>query len=514
MNKMPELRELNGQKVLYVDDEPFLILSFQLNCDSCYDPERIDKLMYNAKKMGCNSVALLLYWKLIEPEEGKYDYFILENMVKSAEKYGMRIVMVWFGSYKNATMHYAPDWITDDHEKYRRVKNANGEEIPWVACYSCQELIEKDKQAVVNVFTWLKKHDTTHRVILFQVNNETGLLGGTARCHCPTCEAEYAKKDYKKLYGDRAEEGFSAERVLAFQEQIAEAAKKVYPLPCYMNAWLAFPTPDSVAGITYPSGGPNYRVLDIYCAQKKYIDMVCPDIYVPSYKDFHRVCNDYKRENNPLYVAEHALGSTSRAYKNVYYAFGDFAALGFDPWAIDCAYPDVMENALCDVVHDRWNDEAYEMSYSYIPIRDAMIPVAESMGTDALKFWVEEESDTDETLDFGDIIIRINYAKPKNGQARGMAIRTGKKSFILLGCYSVATFYLPDGRRLSMRQSLRGYFKGREFIKNGENTMMGQDQGKQRLWMHEGQVHLIELETEKLSAKNMTDLETMVDVTA
>ena len=514
MSMMPELRELNGQKVLYVDGNPYLILSFQLNCDSCYDPQVIDKLMFNARKMGCNSVALLLYWRLIEPEEGKYDYSILKSMVESAEKNDLHIVLVWFGSYKNATMHYAPDWVTNDHDTYRRVIDAQGKEIPWVACYSCDELIEKDKEAVVHVFNYLKEHDTTHRVILFQVNNETGLLGGARRCHCPKCEARYAEKDYPALYGERAEEAFSAECLLAFQERIAKAAKEVYPLPCYMNAWLAFPNPDSIPGVTFPSGGPNYRVLDVYCSQKKYIDMVCPDIYVPGYTDFHRVCSDYKRSGNPLYVAEHALGSTSRAYKNVYYAFGEFASLGFDPWAIDCAYPDLMEKPLCDVVHDRWNDEAYEMLYSYMPIRNAMIPVAKNMGTDNLRFWVQEESVIETSFDFGAVRVKVNYANPKNGQARGMVIRVSDHEFIMLGCYTVAAFYAKDGTLLSMKRSERGYFDGETFVKTGENTMMGQDHGKQRLLMHEGMVHYVELEESNQYGNNMTDLNTMVDILA
>lgn len=514
MSLMPELRDLNGQKVLYVDDKPFLILSFQLNCDSCYDSQQIDRLMEQARRMGCNAVALLLYWRLIEPQEGQFDYSILESMLNSAVKHDLRIVLVWFGSYKNATMHYAPDWITDDRDTYRRARTAAGVEIPWVACPTCDQLIEKDCRAVSNVFSYLRDNDPTHRVILFQVNNETGLLGGTARCHCPKCEAAYAKKDYAALYAENAEEAFTAECILAFQERIAQQAKSIYPLPCYMNAWLAFPSPDSVAGVTYPSGGPNYRVLDVYCSNKRYIDMVCPDIYVPGYRDFHRVCNDYKRPGNPLYVAEHALGSTSRAYKNVYYAFGEFAALGMDPWAIDCAYPDVMEKALCDAIHLRWNDEAYEMLYSYMPIRNAMIPVAKNMGTERMKYWVQEESETDTALDFGDIKIKIEFAKPKNGQARGIAIRMGANEFVMLGCYTLAHFYRTDGRLLNMKRSERGYFEDETFVKTGENTMMGQDHGKQRLLMHEGMVHYIELETQRDAVANMTDVQTMVDILA
>ena len=113
----------------------------------------------------------------------------------------------------------------------------------------------------------------------------------------------------------------------------------------------------------------------------------------------------YKRQ--PLYVAEHALGKSSRAYKNVYYAFGEFGALGFDPWAIDCAYPDMMESPLCDCFHERWSDEAYDMLESFVPIRDCMIPVAENMGTVRLQYWVQEEGETSVTLLFEDVAVKV-----------------------------------------------------------------------------------------------------------
>ena len=97
------------------------------------------------------------------------------------------------------------------------------------------------------------------------------------------------------------------------------------------------------------------------------------------------------------------MGKSSRAYKNVYYAFGEFGALGFDPWAIDCAYPDMMESPLCDCFHERWSDEAYDMLESFVPIRDCMIPVAENMGTVRLQYWVQEEGETSVTLLFEDV---------------------------------------------------------------------------------------------------------------
>ena len=484
MKKKAELRELNGRKALYVDGEPFLILGLQLNCDSCFDPVMIDRLLKNAERMGCNSVALLLYWRLIEPEEGNYDFSILQSMLDSAQKYHLKIVLVWFGTYKNATIHYAPDWVVEDRERFRRVQKQDGTELAYQACFNCEETMEKDRDAVTAVFSYLRDHDTEHTVILFQVNNETGVLGGTDRCYCEVCRRKFAEGGYTTRYPGRAAEAFLAESNLSFQEHIAESARKVYDLPCYMNAWLAFPTPSSVPGFTYPGGGPVYRVLDLFCGQKKNIDFFAPDIYTTGYRDFSRICREYSRDGNSLYIAEHGLGRNSRAYKNVYSAFGEFAAIGFDPWAIDCAFPDVMEPPLCDAVHERWNEEAYDILESYLPIRNAMIPVAESVGTSRLRYWVQEEGEKEAMFDFGDTWVQIGYsnnaqnsgscdfqAGGARADSRGMVIQLSEKQFLTLGCKSFVRFLDANGNPKEILRSERGHYVGRQFIPDAVNTI-------------------------------------------
>lgn len=470
-----ELRKINGKQLIYVEGEPFLILGFQLDCDSCYDAGTIERMMKNAVKMGCTGISLLLYWRLIEPEEGKYDLAILKSMLDNASEYGLKIVLVWFGSYKNACMHYAPDWIIRDRKRFRRIKKKDGSTAPFVACPNGSELLEKDVAAVSRIFMFLKKEDTHNTVILFQVNNETGIMGDTDRCHCEVCERLFREGRYTEIHPDNAAEVFMAESILAYQEEIAKKAKEIHDIPCYMNCWLAQHSPDSIPGYTYPCGGPVYRVLDTYRDKKKYVDFVSPDIYTTGYRDFMKIAGEYCFEGNPLYVAEHALGKSSRAYKNVYYALGEFGALGFDPWAIDCAYPDMMEPPLCDCFHERWSDEAYDMLESFVPIRDCMIPVAEHMGTPALQYWVQEEGEMTATLIFGETAVKVNFCNPKFGQSRGMVIRMSDKEFLVLGCKSTFCFLDNRGRKLRIRDSFRGVYQKREFVKERRNTISWND---------------------------------------
>ena len=484
MKQKSELRKINGHKVLYVDGNPFIILSFQLNCDSCYDAGVIDRLLKNVARIGANSVALLLYWRLIEPNEGEYDFSILEAMIDSADRYGLKIVLVWFGTYKNSTIHYAPDWVVEDETRFTRVMRKDRSMIRYVACQNCKTTLDKDAQAVEHVFSYLREYDKNHTVILFQVNNETGILGGTVRCHCDTCNQLFYDGEYIEKYSERAEEVFSAESNLRFQETIAARARAIYDIPCYMNAWLHKNIPNDLAGVGYPSGGPVRCTMDIFLKNKKAIDFIAPDIYMTGYRDFMRICSEYKSDNNPLYIAEHGLGKNSRAYKNVYYGIGEFSILGFDPWAIDCSFPNVTESPLVDMVTERWNDEAYDMSDSYIPINQARVLVAENMGTSMLKYWVQEEGESNISLSFDDVNVLVTYQgagscdgvssnNPKEhvSDSRGIVIRLDNKKFLTLGCNSFIQFVDANGELLEIKRSERGHYEGYNFICEAKNTI-------------------------------------------
>ena len=192
MKSIPCLAELNGRRALFVDGEPFLILSLQWDCDSCFSREDMDPLLPQARALGCNSAALLLYWKEIEPEEGRYDFRMLDHRIEAARANGLRLVLVWFGAYKNGCLNYAPDWVKQDPARFRRARTAAGLDLANFACPTCRVTFEKDRAAIEQVFRRLKEIDgDQHTVILFQMENETGLLG-TDRCHCGECERAFA----------------------------------------------------------------------------------------------------------------------------------------------------------------------------------------------------------------------------------------------------------------------------------------------------------------------------------
>jgi hypothetical protein len=123
-------------------------------------------------------------------------------------------------------------------------------------------------------------------------------------------------------------------------EGVAAAGKKEYPIPMYVNAWeaqLDYPRPG-----TYPSGGPNFRMLDVWRAGGKSLDFFSPDDYA---KEFESVLPAYEQPDNPLFIPE--TKPTEQVSANAFLAFGS-GAFGFSPFGID-----------------HWEDSYADLSHTY-----------------------------------------------------------------------------------------------------------------------------------------------------
>ena len=460
---MPHLEELNGRKALFVDGKPFIILGLQWDCDGCYTPEDMDPFFEHGEKMSLNTASLLLYWREIEPEEGKYDFRMLDHRIEMARKHHMKIVLVWFASFKNGDLAYAPDYVRRDHGRFRKVIDKNGAVQTNHSCPTSEETHKRDELALIQIFNHLKKVDSKeHTVILFQMENETGVFG-TDRCRCDTCNGKYSGSNYETEYGVQAGEAFSAKCIAEYCDSLAKTIKEIYPIPIYMNAWLPKAYMNQRPGFDYPSGGPVPGVLDVYYKTIKYIDFLSPDIYQYGYRDFNYFCNAYTTKDNPLFVAECATGKGARTEKNVFYAIGKYAAIGYDPWAINRCCPGFMTEPLVNTVDGKWSDEAFELHKSYKMISGAMHEIAMAQNTENLKTFVQEDGDNGILLDFNDVGAEVFFDHPKNA-ARGFVIRRKKDDFILVGAGARVSFSRKGGERVSISITETGFFKDDKWI--------------------------------------------------
>ena len=340
LNQIPQIREMNGIPTLYVKGEPFMVLAGEIHNSSASSLEFMkEKVWPNLKDMYLNTVLVPLYWELIEPQEGEYQFDLVEGLIRQARQNQMHLIFLWFGLWKNAESMYVPGWMKKDPETYFRVRKVNGESINTISPL-CEAAVEKDAAAFSKVMNYISKMDETEStVLMIQVENEIGTLG-TGRDYSEKAQKafnreipEVLKKAYakngtwKEIFGTDAEEVFMAYNFSGAVEKITEAGRKEYPIPCYTNCWLKqFPWyPGS-----YPSGGPVNGMQPVWKLAAPSLFTLAPDIYVPYVAD---VMEEYSAAGNPLFIPEVRKDAVTSSY--CFYAFGQYHAIGYSPFGIE-----------------------------------------------------------------------------------------------------------------------------------------------------------------------------------
>jgi beta-galactosidase GanA len=58
--------------------------------------------------MNLNTVLAAISWAQLEPSEGKFDYTLVDGLIRDARTSGLRLVLLWFGSRKNTYIPPGP----------------------------------------------------------------------------------------------------------------------------------------------------------------------------------------------------------------------------------------------------------------------------------------------------------------------------------------------------------------------------------------------------------------------
>ena len=161
-----------------VDEKPFLMIAgeFHNSTSSSIDyMERID-IWGTIEKAHYNTIIASASWELVEPEEGKYNFGQIDYLIQKARERKLKIVLIWFASWKNGESTYVPGWVKRDQEKYRYVLNAKGETLNILSPVSNEKAMKADAKAFSALMRHIKEVDTDHTVIMMQVQNEVGIL--------------------------------------------------------------------------------------------------------------------------------------------------------------------------------------------------------------------------------------------------------------------------------------------------------------------------------------------------
>ncbi|WP_267393807.1 MULTISPECIES: DUF5597 domain-containing protein [unclassified Sphingomonas] len=338
---VPHIETRNGRHALIVDGAPFLVLGAQVNNSSNY-ASALPQVWPTLDRLHANSVEIPVAWQQIEPKEGQFDFSFVQTLLDEARSHDKRLILLWFGTWKNTAPGYTPDWVKLDNKRFPRMKDKAGKDH-YVHTPLARTTLEADKKAFVALIGYLKAHDPQNTVILVQPENEVGSYR-SPRDYSPAANtlfaqaipAELARKVGKKgtwaqAFGAQADRAFNTWYTARYVGEIAAAGKAVKPIPMYVNAALAGPSnvPDPT-GVA--SGGPQQDVLDIWKAAAPALDFAAPDIYDKVSANVVQYLDKYNRPDNALMVPE--IGN-AREFARFFYGAMGRGAIGYSPFGMD-----------------------------------------------------------------------------------------------------------------------------------------------------------------------------------
>ena len=379
-SEIPHLRKQGTATQLIVDGKPFLALAGELGNNTATSLEYMQHVWPKLVETHLNCALAAVSWAQIEPEEGKFDFSVLDGVIQGARVHNMRLVLLWFGSWKNGMSSYPPDWVKRDSERFPRAQDVAGKSIELLTPFSDANR-DADARAYAALMRHVKEMDgRQHTVIMIQVENEIGTPN--SRDHSPAAlqafGAPVARElmDYLEQHKDSlipelrqvwatngfktsgtweevfgqglaTDEIFMAWRFARYVGRVAAAGKAEYPIPMYVNAWaLGLPKPGQRANGQI--GSPMPDTMDVWRAGAPPIDMLSPDIYD---FDYVSMCAQYNRSGNPLFIPETRGFPPNNLATRALYAFGRHDAIGFSPMGIERpAIPDIELTSAYDVI--------------------------------------------------------------------------------------------------------------------------------------------------------------------
>lgn len=425
----PHIRMQNGVGQLIVNGQPFLILGGELGNSSAGTAAEADTIISKVAGMHVNTILMPVAWEQIEPKEGSFDFSILDHWIEAARQNNIHLVLLWFGSWKNAFSNYAPAWVKADAKRFPRAESADRRPLEILSTLS-PETRRDDARAFAALMRHVREKDSAQQTVLMvQVENEVGYLGVGGRdrsaeanrvFNAPVPEGlmralagkrlspELAPhfnehgRTWREVFGEAADEVFMAWNYATYIDAVAHAGKAEYALPMYANAQL--PAPQERAG-EYPSGGPHPSHLDVWRAGAPSLDFYSPDIYWPNFEYW---VQRYEAAGNPVFVPEARLDA---APFNALYAYGQGRALGFSPFAIESAK------------QDKDDEPAISQVYALLDsIRDLLPPAQMSGMTRGLVLHANSMRPT-QTLALGGYLFEATL--PRTWPARALATDDG-----------------------------------------------------------------------------------------
>lgn len=449
---------------LHADGRPFLLLAGELGNSTASDPATLAPIWPRLRAAGLNTVLAPVYWELVEPVEAAFDFSTVDTLLAGARRHDLRLVLLWFGSWKNSMSTYAPSWVKRDPARFPRARTSDGSPLDILTPFA-PENVEADARAFAALMRHLASVDAErHTVLMVQVENEVGMIP-EARDRSPAAESAWwspvphalldrlsapgpplhpalatawaamgnrTHGTWPEVFGtdERAEELFMAWHFAGYVERVAAAGKERLPLPMFVNAALV--RPGRKPG-EYPSAGPLPHLVDLWKTAAPSIDFLAPDIYFPNFVEWARA---YDLPRQPFFVPEAGYAGSSTAVADALFAFGALDAIGFSPFSIE------------DLPSDALLAAAYEALASI----EGLVTERQGTGPRIAGFrppvaYDESFDESPQEVVLGDYLFRVSFVDPwtpREAQAPethgGLALALSDDTFLVVGSGVTITF--------------------------------------------------------------------------
>lgn len=473
--------------------KPMLMIGGELGNSSASTLDDVKRIFPHLKALGLNTVLAPVTWELIEPVEGAYDFTSLDNIITEARNNDLKVVVLWFGAWKNSMSCYAPEWVKRDTKRFARVHDRNGTPMEEASSLSAN-VLNADKKVFCQIMKHIREVDEQEQtVVMVQVENEIGmikeprdyskdatkmynsqvpkelttyLMANRGKLNNSRLEIKSDKGSWAELFGNDlyAEEIFQAWTYAKYVEEIAKAGKGIYNLPMYVN--VALNSRNRKPG-EYPSAGPLAHLIDIWHCGAPSIAVLGLDLYDKGFRDW---TDKYHLKNNPLFIPEIRLEDQDAM--RALYAFGHHDAMGFCPFSIE-DYP-----LLCNNTQNDWRNmdltqddqlNAFSsagsslspLASAYRLLRQTEPLILKYQGTDNMDAVIIDNEQREAEITTPDGItlhIKHSYSLGWEPGAKSevwpeaacIVIRQGKEDYIVIGSGIVITYTKDNGKQIGL----------------------------------------------------------------